>query len=118
MMRCESCDSPATRKDACGTALCDKCWSADEPVPMLPSDAALRSVIEALAPDTCPRCGGSILGDGYTVVLHCENAVDVDLVEPDADIVLCRPEPEPNYDAPKPLTPEENWRRNDEHNVP
>lgn len=37
----------------------------------------------------CPYCGGNIEGDGYTIVLHCENA-DLPLdVEPDAEPVLC-----------------------------
>ena len=39
----------------------------------------------------CPNCGGAILGDGYTVVLHCEFAED-DLIvaaEPDAPAIYC-----------------------------
>lgn len=149
-LHCESCDSPATRKDACGTALCGRCWSADEPtwlyrvrgadgktrliteaqkellldavfapIPPAPQsviDAGV-AVLDAAFAMACPNCGGSIIGDGYTVVLHCENAEDLDMKEPDADIVLCRPEPEVNYDAPRPPTPMESWQRNDEHNV-
>lgn len=40
---------------------------------------------------TCSNCGGEILGDGYTVVLHCENAEIPDCTEPDANTVLCAP---------------------------
>lgn len=36
----------------------------------------------------CPNCGGLLLGDGFTTVIHCENA-DSFGVEPDAEIVLC-----------------------------
>ena len=42
--------------------------------------------------DTCPRCGGSLIGDGYTTVRHCENVVrddDLACMEPDAPIVFC-----------------------------
>lgn len=41
---------------------------------------------------TCPRCGGTIEGDGYITVRHCENADDRDLWdrEPDSPIVLCK----------------------------
>jgi len=39
----------------------------------------------------CPVCGGSIIGDGYTMVMHCEN-VDVsgDCYEPDAGPIYCK----------------------------
>ncbi len=37
----------------------------------------------------CPNCGGEIIGDGYTSNMKCENAEDVDFLEPDAEIVLC-----------------------------
>lgn len=43
---------------------------------------------------TCPNCGGSIIGDGYTEVMHCE-FVDESLYwdcEPDASVVYCEPE--------------------------
>lgn len=39
----------------------------------------------------CPDCGGTIVGDGYTTVLHCEN-VDIEIwrdFEPDTDPVYC-----------------------------
>ena len=39
----------------------------------------------------CKKCNGGMVGDGYTTVLHCEDA-DPDKVmcaEPDADPVLC-----------------------------
>jgi uncharacterized protein (DUF983 family) len=41
----------------------------------------------------CPRCGGSMLGDGFGTVRHCENADQDDYwhSEPDADPVLCKP---------------------------
>lgn len=41
----------------------------------------------------CPNCGGDMVGDGYTTVLHCES-VDLgpeDAVEPDAGPVMCHP---------------------------
>lgn len=42
---------------------------------------------------SCRRCGGTIIGDGYTVPRHCER-VDLsgcDVVfEPDAGPILCR----------------------------
>lgn len=37
---------------------------------------------------TCPNCGGTMLGNGYTVVRHCEQ-VDVQGIEPDAPPVYC-----------------------------
>ena len=39
----------------------------------------------------CPKCGGDIIGDGYTSVMHCEYADDEEYehCEPDADVVLC-----------------------------
>ena len=42
--------------------------------------------------DCCPHCGGSLVGDGYTLVRHCENAVDDDRIwssEPDAPVIYC-----------------------------
>lgn len=38
----------------------------------------------------CVRCGGTMCGDGYMVVLHCEH-VDVTAlyVEPDAGPIYC-----------------------------
>jgi hypothetical protein len=40
----------------------------------------------------CPVCGGGLIGDGFTSVIHCEN-VDVigEGYEPDADPVYCDP---------------------------
>jgi uncharacterized protein (DUF983 family) len=41
--------------------------------------------------EICPNCGGTILGDGYTVVQHCEFA-DYDKYydkEPDSNTILC-----------------------------
>lgn len=41
--------------------------------------------------DYCYNCGGKILGDGVTLIRHCENA-DVPLeAEPDAPTVFCSP---------------------------
>ena len=39
---------------------------------------------------SCPSCGGSLVGDGYTSVIHCEY-VDVigEGFEPDTDPVYC-----------------------------
>ena len=39
----------------------------------------------------CPYCGGTIEGDGVTVVLHCENAPGplYEDKEPDAPVVFC-----------------------------
>jgi hypothetical protein len=46
----------------------------------------------AKADPTCPHCGGSMLGDGYTTVMHCER-VDISSVcaEPDSTPILCDP---------------------------
>lgn len=38
---------------------------------------------------TCPHCGSPLQGDGYTVVLHCENAEIPEGMEPDAEAVYC-----------------------------
>ena len=40
----------------------------------------------------CPRCGGSLIGDGYKLVRHCENADFPEDVEPDAGPIYCEPE--------------------------
>ncbi len=39
----------------------------------------------------CPRCGGDIIGDGFTTVRRCEFATDDKIysTEPDAPIILC-----------------------------
>jgi hypothetical protein len=37
----------------------------------------------------CPKCCGTMIGDGYTVVLHCEFADVPEGVEPDAPPVYC-----------------------------
>ena len=43
-------------------------------------------------PMRCPRCGGSLIGDGYSMVVHCEFAEDDEIweTEPDAGIILCK----------------------------
>ena len=47
---------------------------------------------------SCPNCGGDLLGDGYTKVIHCENAHgDALLVAPDSNIVFCNHQDE-DYD--------------------
>ena len=40
---------------------------------------------------SCPWCGGSMIGDGYTSVIHCEfaNTDDYWDCEPDAGPVWC-----------------------------
>ena len=41
----------------------------------------------------CPNCGGTMYGDGYTGVVHCENAgIDSDPgpYEPDAGPIYCK----------------------------
>ena len=38
---------------------------------------------------SCPICGGTLVGDGYTLVVHCENLGDVPNVEPDAGPLYC-----------------------------
>jgi hypothetical protein len=40
--------------------------------------------------DSCPRCGGAMVGDGYTDVRHCENVDVSDMcLEPVAGPVYC-----------------------------
>lgn len=38
---------------------------------------------------SCPNCGGKMVGDGYSTVLHCEFSEPTD-EEPDAQPVLCK----------------------------
>ena len=40
---------------------------------------------------TCKKCGGTMIGDGYTSVLHCEFTEEdtYDSLEPDACPVYC-----------------------------
>lgn len=42
----------------------------------------------------CPKCGGTIIGDGYTSPMHCEFAEVDPWAEADAPIVLCTEEDE------------------------
>lgn len=37
----------------------------------------------------CPVCGGHLVGDGYTMVYHCENVDGPLYIEPDADPIYC-----------------------------
>lgn len=51
-----------------------------------------RTEVKKLEPSSCDVCGGNIVGDGYTIVFHCEN-VELDLFnlpEPDSNIVCCK----------------------------
>ena len=44
----------------------------------------------------CPECGGDLLGDGYTRVIHCEYA-DAPLdADPDAPPIYCKHIPNEN----------------------
>ena len=36
----------------------------------------------------CTKCGGDIIGDGYTVPFHCE-MLEMPNVEPDSSVVYC-----------------------------
>ena len=51
-------------------------------------------MIETARHYSCPRCGGSLIGDGYSLVIHCENAEDdrVWEAEPDAPVIYCESE--------------------------
>ena len=56
----------------------------------------------------CPRCGQAC---------YCSGDIDdIPMPEP-PHCRHCPEEDEPDYDAPKPLTPLENWQQNDEHHV-
>ena len=37
----------------------------------------------------CPKCGGTMVGDGYTMVSHCENVDVPQGVEADAPAIYC-----------------------------
>lgn len=37
----------------------------------------------------CRNCGGTMVGDGYTIVLHCEYADCPEDIEPDGKPVYC-----------------------------
>lgn len=39
--------------------------------------------------DRCPNCGGDLVGDGYTSVVHCEYVDPDPWLEPDANPVYC-----------------------------
>ncbi len=42
---------------------------------------------------SCPVCGGTMIGDGYTTPIHCEN-IDIDpWIEPDFGPIYCIEEP-------------------------
>lgn len=44
----------------------------------------------------CPICGGTILGDGWTTPMHCENVFDLDGRECDGPVIFCK-DPRPKY---------------------
>ena len=47
---------------------------------------------------SCPICGGTMIGDGYTTPIHCEN-VDLDpWIEPDFGPIYCVKESSEMYD--------------------
>tara|TARA_Y100000593_G_C4136788_1_gene250160 strand:+ start:37 stop:228 length:192 start_codon:yes stop_codon:yes gene_type:complete len=49
------------------------------------------SKVNAWSLHHCSKCNGALIGDGYTTVMHCENA-DEDKYygkEPDAKVVEC-----------------------------
>ena len=48
---------------------------------------------------TCPVCGGTIIGDGYTSPAHCENSELPDYVEADSGPYYCTPETNPEFFA-------------------
>lgn len=68
---------------------------------------------------TCPDCGGSLLGDGFTEVIHCERVSISNLnVEPDSDPVFCQNQEDEDIEIieepgdrepffPKPSAPED-----------
>ena len=39
---------------------------------------------------TCKTCGENLIGDGWTMTIHCPYA-DAEYVEPDADVIYCTP---------------------------
>ena len=51
---------------------------------------------------SCIKCGGDMIGDDYTMVLHCENVDDIEGYEPDAGPIYCDFEEE----ADKPTLPD------------
>jgi Zn-finger nucleic acid-binding protein len=46
--------------------------------------------------DQCPKCGGTMFGDGYNDVIQCENATnpEIDFMAPDEGPVYCEFEEE------------------------
>ena len=77
--------SPAT-----GATAADSQSTSSEPKGSL---AATPAPAYSIYPNgTCPNCGGPLLGDGYRTVLHCEQAGDIDEIEPDARPVFCSPD--------------------------
>ena len=43
----------------------------------------------------CIKCGGDMIGDDYTMVLHCEYVEDISGYEPDAGPIYCDFKEEP-----------------------
>lgn len=54
--------------------------------------AALKHYGESLCyshSSSCPSCGGDMIGDGFTSVVHCEFAENYEHYAPDDNPVLC-----------------------------
>lgn len=53
----------------------------------------------------CIKCGGDMVGDGYTVPIHCEYVVEpeIDIVEPDSGPWYC--------DFVEPYNPVERYKK-------
>lgn len=51
-----------------------------------------RDIVAKRLPNySCPNCGGNLVGDGYTVVQHCENVDITGMgIEADADTIYCK----------------------------
>ena len=54
-------------------------------------DITKLDTIEVTFATYCYNCGGKILGNGITVVRHCENAEVPPDVEPDSGVIFCKP---------------------------
>jgi len=50
----------------------------------------------------CKHCGGKLMGDGFTEVLHCEHVYLHEPITPDSDPIFCYPKDhecvEPDYE--------------------
>lgn len=50
--------------------------------------------------DTCPTCGGQMIGDGYNTLRHCENSDPPDFLAPDSGIFFCDPKTQEDFIEP------------------